>query len=163
MKQSIGALMIMLGATACGAGVDSDPSSGLGDDDGPGVFHGSSNVCPEADGPRHDYEPEQLAGLMTGKWIHCAGPTPTLLDGSAGVELAADGKYYTLVKDGSGALVRGTGFFSEGTWETENGFVNLHFIPNSYWPNAPLFEDGPRRVGFYMQLEEEFAVYQAVP
>lgn len=160
MKHSIGALMVMLGAAACGTGMNGDPISDPGD--GTGVFHGTSDVCPEADGPHRDVAPEELAGLLTGRWIHCTGPTPFPLRGSAGVEFAADGKYHQLVKDSSGAIVRGTGFVSQGTWEVDEEFVLLWSTPSSRWGSTPVFEEGPRRLGFY-EGAEGFAVYQAIP
>lgn len=165
---SIGALMIML-AAACGTGVDSDPgSSGDSGSDASVTPHGSSNACPEVDGPRHDYAtPDELTQLMIGRWVHCAGPPPFVLDGSAGVEFTADGRYYQLVEDGGDKLVRGTGFSAEGKWDVsgtpDGNFVRLWFIPNAYFSDTPQFEDGPRRLAFLVPSDPEFAVYQLIP
>jgi hypothetical protein len=158
MKHSIGALMTILGLAACSASVESDPTQ---PGDGASVVHGTSDACPEPDGPRRVTPPEELADVITGKWIHCTGPTPFPLDGSAGVEFAADGKYYQLVTDSSGALVRGTGSTSQGTWEVDEHFVLLW--SSTRWGGAPLFEDSPRRFGIYMASERQFAVYQLIP
>src|SRR5579859_7750746 len=131
-KHSIGFAFAMIAMAACGTGVESDPGStagstggsdpgshpGSGSDPGgsgsgssDGTFHGSSGICPQPDGPRHEYSTQaEATALITGIWIHCAGPTPTPFEGSIGVDINADGNYYKLVSDGHGGMVRGTGF-----------------------------------------------------
>jgi hypothetical protein len=105
---------------------------------------------------------------MIGRWIHCKGPTPFVLRGSAGVELTADGKYYLLREDSGGKLVRGTGFSAEGKWDVVNvagnNFVQLWFIPNSYFSDIPQFEDNPRRLVFPLWSDPDpLSVYQSIP
>src|SRR5207244_4863353 len=75
--------------------------------------------------------------------------------GDVGVEFTADGKFYILKRDNKGAIVRGVGLDSEGTWNVNladsfspavNGFgIDLH---QSVGMNQPTvyFEENPLRL-----------------
>ena len=172
MKYSIGALFTMLAMAACGTGVESDPilsgQTDAGSGGNPDEFHGSSSTCPEIDGPRHDYATLTEANqLITGSWIHCKGFTPIPFADGVGAEFAPDGKYYVLVSDGHGQLVRGTGFPSQGTWDMKQDpgepiFLEIWMTPSSLILNTPLFEDGPRRFALPGAFGSDLAIYQVV-
>jgi hypothetical protein len=170
---SIGFVFAVFAIAACGTGVESDPGStgggsdpGSGSDPDSGTFHGSSGICPQPDGPRHDFTTQaEATALITGIWVHCAGPTPTPFQGSIGVDINADGKYYKLVSDGHGGMVRATGFSSQGTWDLKDEppvFVEFWMTPSSLVLNTPLFEDNPRRFAFDQAHTFDFAIYQLV-
>jgi hypothetical protein len=167
-KHSIGYLFAMLAVAACGTDVEIDSTSAVGSGNGsnPDLDPDPLKVCPEPEGPRHDFTTlDEATQLIIGTWIHCTGPTPTPLQGSSGVEIAADGKYYALVSDGHGGLVRGTGFSSQGTWDMKGEgsvFLELWPTPSSEVLDTPLFEDNPRRFAFDQTHAGNFAIYQAI-
>jgi hypothetical protein len=171
MKHAISCLLTMLTMTACGTGVQSDPRAGSGsssdsDNGESGPFQGTSNACPEIDGPRHPYATlDEARPLIIGRWIHCVGPTPTPLNDGIGIEIAADGKYYMLVSDGHGGLMRGTGFTAQGTWDlNESGDVFLELWPRQSTEilGSPVFEDHPRRFAFDPLAGGTLTIFQAI-
>jgi hypothetical protein len=73
--------------------------------------------------PQDPVTPQSLADaqrLLVGTWEHCGGAQSVFYaatPGEAGVEFAADGTVYRLVRGPDGALVRGQGAGQVGTWE----------------------------------------------
>jgi hypothetical protein len=146
--------ILVLFASACGAGVHSDPQE-----------VGTPAECAIPDGPLHDYSTQaELNALIVGKWAHCSGPN---LMGSIerGIEFVAGGTYYVLVDDGEGGLTREPGFDGQGTW------VGLQLTPTSVefaWDNAShtgdegyiTFEDQPRK--FLLALADA-STYAEIP
>jgi len=123
-----------------------------------------AGTCAEREGPIKPYAcAADLNTMITGKWRHCSGRA--LLDvGEAGIELAADFNYYALVDDGTGHLVRKTGFGFQGTWdsyqETETSVqFDFHPTPNSGDGGYPIFEDNPRRFSVQIGYEATGSVY----
>ena len=65
--------------------------------------------------------------LVTGVWIRCAGDSESALnvpgdplvlnDDDVGIEIAADGRFHRLYRDGLGHLIRAQGLDQEGTWQ----------------------------------------------
>jgi hypothetical protein len=142
---------------ACGTGVDTDPETSGNRGSGSGSGDGSASTsgpCAAPDGPRHDYTTaSELDVLILGKWRQCSGPTPPTLENSRGIEFDADGRYFVLVEDGKGGLARGTGFSSEGKWDTTQAtetevLFSLRPTPSTSFGDPPLFEDDPRRFAF---------------
>lgn len=92
----------------------------------------------------------QLLATLVGRWFLCDGPgihTYNTAD-QVGIELVEDGKFY-LLRPNAGAVVRGTGFYYEGTWDVlsqEPPFeLNLHFS-DGHTGFHPAFENNPRKM-----------------
>lgn len=58
---------------------------------------------------------EALERHLIGRWTFCGGTPPAHL-AHDGIEFAADGRWYFLQSDGSGALTRRRGFDASGRW-----------------------------------------------
>ena len=87
--------------------------------------------------------------------------------GEIGIELTADCKYYALVSDGAGGLVRKGGFDGEGTWDSsQQGAAgvqfNCHREPNQGEYTFLRFQDSPRRFSGVI-YGRGTAVYVLVP
>jgi hypothetical protein len=99
--------------------------------------------------------------LVLGHWEHCSGKR--LLDaGEDGFEIAADGTYYVLVRNGA-ELQRKPGFTGQGTWNThqEQAAVGLYFhpTPNSGNGGYPVFSEGPRKMSLLLRYQTEPTIY----
>jgi hypothetical protein len=104
--------------------------------------------------------------LLVGRWWLCEG---TFIIASAGLEFTPDFKWYALHEDESGAIVRGSGFDGEGTWEfvdtTDwNGAcsiqVTMHFAVG-YDIFETAFSDEPRKL--LMRGTADTPRYVAIP
>jgi hypothetical protein len=166
MKRSISLLVVL--TAACGTGMDGEPTpvGSVGGGPSPGDAGApSASPCAAPEGPLHDYTTAaELEALVLGKWLQCSGPRPPTLDGSRGVEFAADGRYFVLVDDGRGGLARGGGFTSEGRWDTSQAtgtvvFLWFHPTPSSQFGDTPLFEDGPRRFAINPSHAGDLSIY----
>ena len=123
-----------------------------------------AGTCADAEGPIKAYTcTADLEKMIIGKWRYCSGEQ-MLRVGEAGIEIDADYTYTALVDDGSGHLVKKTGFDFQGTWDTYQetstwpGFY-YHPTPNSGNGGAVVFEDSPRRFSIGIGYEERGSVY----
>jgi hypothetical protein len=168
-------LVVAAAAAGCGTGVDRDPQIGSPAEPqsptgGPDPGKGSGDTrCAAPDGPRHWYRlAAELDALMIGKWRLCDGTLAVLDTDSRGLEFAADGKYYLLI-DGEGGLVRDHGFTGEGEWytvqptESETAFLWMWPTPSTALVDAPVFEDDPRRLAFFVAYDRKPAIFLHEP
>lgn len=99
--------------------------------------------------------------LVLGRWEHCSGKS-LLDDGEGGFEIAADGTYYVLVRNGA-ELQRKGGFTGQGTWRThqEETSVGLYFhpTPNSGTGGYPVFSEGPRKMAMLLRYQNEPSIF----
>src|SRR5450432_1885811 len=128
---------------ACGSGVHSDASTDARADPS-----ASPLVCDLPDGASHLYTLQsELKQLVTGKWVLCSGST-LLSQSEIGIEFVAGGTYYSMINDGTGKVVRGSGFGSSGTWEfPDSSSLQIEWTlgPSSWRQGDVQFEDNPRR------------------
>jgi hypothetical protein len=65
----------------------------------------------------HFTSADDVRARVSHRWVRCDGGQLTLAHDEAGIDVTADGHWYTLVRDASGSLSRGSGFDYEGTYE----------------------------------------------
>jgi hypothetical protein len=117
-------------------------------------------ACTAPDGPVHSYSTvQEFESLVLGRWLTCSGPgMPGWASDQVGVELTADGHFYVLHRDASGAIARGQGVQYEGTWTTPStdpltyAQLNVVHADGGFNPWNPVFEDNPRKMGITGQL-----------
>jgi hypothetical protein len=117
-------------------------------------------LCAEPHGDVDLYDNDRTLTLhLAGSWILCSsralhdGPAPAL----PAIEFTTDGRYFHLVDDGRGGLVRGRGVGSEGTFHIRADYPGTtpsdpaahnpkarFFLDINGW-SALAFEVGPRR------------------
>ena len=95
----------------------------------------------------------ELSALLAGSWANCGEANVTGED--VGLEFTADGHWYPLTHDGTGAVVRRTGVDYEGTWQyfpvgslgaTSTPLTSSQFLFNGVYDSAPNFTDAPRQM-----------------
>ena len=118
--------------------------------------------CADPDGTiRQVTVAADVNALVVGRWQRCSGKQ--MLDaGEDGFEIAADGTYYVLVRNGA-ELQRKPGFTGQGTWNTnqEQTTVGLYFhpTPNSGNGGYPMFSESPRKMAILLRYETQPTIY----
>jgi hypothetical protein len=174
MRLSITYLLVSL-AAGCGVGVESSPGAPITDPPitdppitdppitDPPITDPSAGACDAPQGPLHHYTTvAEVETLVVGQWRHCSGPTLGTAD-QAGIEFVDDHKFFALVDDSDGNLVRMTGFGSEGTWraDQEGDWVQLSCYTPTLGGNGgqPEFEDAPSRFAVRLDTGNAPVVY----
>ena len=115
-------------------------------------------VCSQPEGsPRDSFASEQqLREQLVGQWLSCNSPRwETRVQNHVGFEFTTDGKWFVLLRDKSGAIVRGQGFDYEGTFQIldtsmMNGpgryQVNMKYNGGGTSIASPIFSDAPRKM-----------------
>jgi hypothetical protein len=140
----VATMAVIFATTGCGVGVSSSPEPPAASDGDVGKQ--SDATCSDPAGPSHPYtQKAELETLILGRWRYCSGST---LSGDPfdGFEFTADGRGYALVDDGTGKLVRATGFGSQGRWNVPPGSLGFAWSFSGGGDGGRLeFEDSPRR------------------
>jgi hypothetical protein len=101
---------------------------------------------------------DELKKQIAGQWLSCGNKGWWGIEGTKepiGAEFTLDGHWFALIRDDSGAIVRGRGFDYEGTVEIidtsqMNGpghyQVNVNYAGGGMMPVHPVFSDTPRKM-----------------
>jgi hypothetical protein len=117
---------------------------------------------------------DELREQITGQWLECGDIRLwETLDppNQVGIEFTPDGRWFTLLKDASGTVMRGSGFDNEGTFWV---LLARGSVPGVYSVNMsrigrggqialfPAFSDSPRKMRLHA-TNNWTATYVAAP
>jgi hypothetical protein len=137
------------------AGTTSPGAPPTGGNAAPPAVTAPPAACSEPEEGERVFPTEQkFAEALVGRWMLC-GTVSVFGTQEAGLEFAADGRWYKLYLEPDGGVVRGKGFDREGGWSTidtsafngKNTYqLNLDIDGSGSIYTLPRFAEGPRKV-----------------